>query len=92
MYIGSPYGTLVDDMSFSNGMYFFTYDRPDQNQCAVHQKAGWWYNYCAYALLNGIYYHGGKYQPSGGYYDGIYWKDWGGYDYSMKFVSMTVYQ
>ena len=58
----------------------------------MHQKAGWWYNYCAYALLNGIYYHGGKYQPSGGYYDGIYWKDWGGYDYSMKFVSMTVYQ
>ena len=35
MYIGSPYGTLVDDMSFSNGMYFYTYDRPDQNQCAV---------------------------------------------------------
>lgn len=69
---------------------FQTYDYPDQNQCAVHMRAGWWYNYCAYALLNGHYYSGGPYIPTGGFYDGIFWKDWRGFGYSLKFVSMVV--
>ncbi len=83
---------MADDMSFSNGRYFYTYDYKDQYDCSVHMKAGWWYNYCAYALLNGHYYHGGPYNPTAGYYDGIYWKDWGGFNYSFKFVSMTIYK
>ena len=52
--------------------------------------AGWWYNYCAYALLNGLYYTGGPYTPSGGYYDGIYWRDWLGYGYSLRFTRMSL--
>ena len=52
--------------------------------------AGWWYNYCAYALLNGLYYQAGPYTPSGGYYDGIYWKDWLGYGYSLRFTRMML--
>lgn len=83
-------GDVPDDLSHNNGANFATYDRPDPNQCAAHQKGGWWYNYCTFALPTGQYYHGGPYTPTGGYYDGIYWKDWLGYGYSLKFLSMTL--
>ncbi|XP_061187894.1 angiopoietin-related protein 1-like [Saccostrea echinata] len=88
--IGSFQGQIPDDLSFNNGMYFATYDKPDAHSCAVHQKGGWWYKYCTFALPTGVYYHGGPYTPSGGYYDGIYWKDWQGYGYSLKYLAMTV--
>ena len=84
-------GTVTDDMSFQNGMYFYTYDYPDHNNCALHMKAGWWYNYCAYALPNGHYYTtGGPYAPSGGFYDGVFWRDWQGYGYSLNYIQMAV--
>lgn len=85
-------GNVIDDLSSQSGMYFYTYDRPDQNQCATNQGAGWWYHYCAYTLLNGKYYLGGPYSPSGQFYDGIYWKDWLGYGYSLKSVTMSLYR
>ncbi|KAL5014778.1 hypothetical protein ScPMuIL_009048 [Solemya velum] len=84
-------GSIADDMSFANGQDFHTSDYPDARNCAVNQKAGWWYNNCAYALLNGFYYRGGPYTPSGTFYDGIYWKDWLGYGYSLKYTEMAVY-
>lgn len=83
-------GDVPDDLSHNNRANFATYDRPDPNQCAAHQKGGWWYNYCTFALPTGQYYHGGPYTPTGGYYDGIYWKDWLGYGYSLKYISMTL--
>ena len=67
--IGGFRGNVKDSMAFSNNMRFATYDSPDLHNCATHQHAGWWYNYCAYALLNGKYYHG-PYAPTGGFYDG----------------------
>ncbi|XP_046548746.1 angiopoietin-related protein 2-like isoform X2 [Haliotis rubra] len=88
--IGGFFGSIPDDLSFNNNMPFATYDRPDLKGCASQQMAGWWYNYCSYALLNGVYYNGGSYTPTGSYYNGIYWKDWRGYGYSLKFVSMTL--
>nr|AJA37902.1 fibrinogen-related protein [Littorina littorea] len=90
MFVSGYSGTLPDDFSYHNGMTFQTYDYPDQNKCAVNMGAGWWYNYCAYVLLNGHYYNGGHYTPTSGFYDGIYYKDWNGYGYSLKFVSMVV--
>ena len=83
-------GGLVDDLSDSNGRVFFASDHPDPNQCAVHQRGGWWFNKCAKAFLNGFHYPQGKYTPPGGFYDGIYWKDWLDYDYSLQFVTMAV--
>ncbi|XP_067684576.1 angiopoietin-related protein 1-like [Haliotis asinina] len=88
--IGGFSGSITDDLSYNNNMSFATYDRPDRNGCASQQSAGWWYNYCSYALLNGVYYNGGSYTPTGAYYNGIYWKDWRGYGYSLKFVSMSL--
>ncbi|KAK6175541.1 hypothetical protein SNE40_013986 [Patella caerulea] len=89
--IGGFYSTdVADDLSFDNGYAFATYDKPDVSHCASNQKGGWWYNYCTYALPNGVYYPGGPYTPSSGFYDGIYWKDWLGYGYSLKFISLTL--
>ncbi len=92
MSISGPYGNIPDDMSYSNGCQFGTYDNPDYYHCAVNMHAGWWYNYCAYAMPNGHYYVGGPYPHTGGFYDGIYWKDWHGYDYALKFIAMSVYR
>jgi len=88
--VGSYYGTIPDDLSYSNGRVFYTSDVPDPNNCAKNQRGGWWYNYCSYAFLNGYYYQGGRYTPPGSFYDGIYWKDWLGYDYSLYQVTMAV--
>ncbi|XP_005102272.1 angiopoietin-related protein 6 [Aplysia californica] len=90
LHVGGYHGTLIDDLSYHNNMPFSTVDAPDPYGCAAGTKAGWWYNYCAYALPTGIYYIGGPYRPSGSMYDGIYWKDWHGYDYSLKYISMTL--
>ena len=87
--IGGFHGNVKDSMAFSNNMRFATYDSPDQHNCATHQHAGWWYNYCAYALLNGKYYRG-PYTPTGGFYDGTYWEGWLGFGYSLRFVSMVL--
>ncbi|XP_055346775.1 angiopoietin-related protein 2-like [Paramacrobiotus metropolitanus] len=88
--VGNYNGPVADDLSYSNGKVFYTSDVPDPNLCAVHQRGGWWYNYCSYAFLNGYYYRNGKYVPPGQFYDGIYWKDWLGYDYSLMQVTMAV--
>lgn len=88
--IADAYGNVPDDLSFNNNGQFATYDMPDQHQCAMHMRAGWWYNYCSLALPNGHYYRTSPYTPPGGFYDGIYWKDWQGYGYSLKFISMTL--
>uniref|UniRef100_A0A0B7A0U2 Fibrinogen C-terminal domain-containing protein n=1 Tax=Arion vulgaris TaxID=1028688 RepID=A0A0B7A0U2_9EUPU len=90
LHVGPYQGTLPDELSYHNNMPFSTVDAPDPQGCAANMKAGWWYNYCAYTLPTGIYYTGGWYTPSGTMYDGIYWKDWYGYNYSLKFFSMTI--
>ena len=88
--IGGFRGEVPDSMSYSNNMRFATYDNPDPRNCSINQLAGWWYNDCAHALLNGKYYFGGQYTPTGGYYDGTYWESWLGYGYSLKTVSMVL--
>eukprot|EP00745_Piridium_sociabile_P015741 TRINITY_DN23530_c0_g2_i1.p1 TRINITY_DN23530_c0_g2~~TRINITY_DN23530_c0_g2_i1.p1 ORF type:complete len:256 (-),score=47.63 TRINITY_DN23530_c0_g2_i1:316-1083(-) len=81
---------ILDDLTPSSGMPFHTYDVPDPNNCAVQMKAGWWYNNCAFSLLNGYYYQPGYYVPGYQYFDGMYWESFGGYNNSLKFVSMSV--
>lgn len=92
--LGASSGTFgYDDLAANNGMQFATIDRPDANRCASSMHAGWWYNYCSYALPNGKFYNGGAYPvPPSGYWDGIYYKDWTGYNYSLKYFTMTLYK
>ncbi|CAL1540357.1 unnamed protein product [Lymnaea stagnalis] len=90
LHVGAYRGSLPDELTYHNNMPFSTYDAPDPYGCAANMKAGWWYNFCAYTLPTGIYYNGGWYTPGGSMYDGIFWKDWYGYNYSLKFISWTL--
>ncbi|KAL8600487.1 hypothetical protein ACOMHN_044952 [Nucella lapillus] len=86
----SSHPALLDDLGHSTGMKFYTYDKPDIHGCASQMKGGWWYNYCAYAMLNGYYYPPGPYTPAGTYFDGVFWESFGGYNNSLRYVSMSV--
>ncbi|CAC5372577.1 Ryncolin-4,Angiopoietin-related protein 7,Angiopoietin-related protein 1,Techylectin-5A,Ficolin-2,Ryncolin-1,Tenascin-R,Fibrinogen-like protein 1,Angiopoietin-1,Fibrinogen C domain-containing protein 1-A,Ryncolin-3,Tenascin,Fibroleukin,Fibrinogen C domain-containing protein 1,Ryncolin-2,Techylectin-5B,Angiopoietin-related protein 2,Fibrinogen alpha chain,Ficolin-1,Fibrinogen C domain-containing protein 1-B,Angiopoietin-4 [Mytilus coruscus] len=72
-----------------NGMAFSTWDADNdksQTNCAENSEhAGWWYNSCTRANLNGIYYNGGVIMR-----DGIYWQNWYSSDYSLKTIAMKI--
>lgn len=88
--IVNAYGNVPDDLSYNSNCYFYTYDRPDPHGCATQMTAGWWYNYCTLAHPNGQYYPGGQYTPTTGMYNGIFWKDWLGFGYSLRYIRMTL--
>ncbi|TRY55045.1 hypothetical protein DNTS_020777 [Danionella cerebrum] len=78
-----------------DGRAFSTYDRDHDRyaagNCARYYGAGWWFDSCLAANLNGRYYHG-RYS---GITDGIYWGTWyiltdyrSGERYSFKSVEM----
>ncbi|XP_070613694.1 fibrinogen-like protein 1 isoform X1 [Erythrolamprus reginae] len=72
------------------GMKFSTKDRDNDNyekNCAEEDEAGWWFNRCHTANLNGLYYNG----PYSAKTDnGIVWYTWRGWWYSLKSVVMKV--
>ncbi|KAH3700060.1 hypothetical protein DPMN_075027 [Dreissena polymorpha] len=55
-----------EDFSANNGRPFATYDKLDDHECALHMRAGWWYNFCSNTLPTGKYYKPcGSYTPPG---------------------------
>ena len=79
-----------DSLSYHNGNKFSTYDQDNDGyffgSCAARYKGAWWYNSCHRSNLNGIY-HNGAHKS---YADGVNWKDWKGYNYSLKFTEMKM--
>ncbi|XP_021141555.2 fibrinogen-like protein 1 isoform X2 [Columba livia] len=72
------------------GMKFSTRDRDNDNyegNCAEEEKAGWWFNRCHSANLNGLYYKGPYTAKTD---NGIVWYTWHGWWYSLKSVVMKV--
>ncbi|XP_029442895.1 fibrinogen-like protein 1 [Rhinatrema bivittatum] len=72
------------------GMKFSTPDKDNDNyegNCAEEEQAGWWFNRCHSANLNGLYYKG----PYTAMTDnGIVWYTWHGWWYSLKSVVMKI--
>ncbi|XP_056157541.1 fibrinogen-like protein 1 [Lampris incognitus] len=86
-------GTVEDSFGWYHDKQAFS--SPDTgNICAEISHAGWWYNQCFYANLNGVYYKGGRYLPKVENLlgpDGIVWFSWKDSDYySLKAVSMMI--
>ncbi|XP_038234358.1 angiopoietin-related protein 6 isoform X1 [Dermochelys coriacea] len=84
-------GSAGDSLAWHDGCPFSTLDRDHDaysGSCAQYQKGGWWYNACAHANLNGVWYKGGHYRSR--YQDGVYWAEFRGGAYSLRKVVMMV--
>ncbi|ELU06279.1 hypothetical protein CAPTEDRAFT_3786 [Capitella teleta] len=83
-------GDAGDTMSTShNGMKFSTTDQDNDiysGDCAALYKGGWWYDECHVANPNGLYLNGSHESSA----DGINWKPWKGYHYSLQFFEMKI--
>uniref|UniRef100_H2Z3S0 Fibrinogen C-terminal domain-containing protein n=1 Tax=Ciona savignyi TaxID=51511 RepID=H2Z3S0_CIOSA len=80
-------GTAGDAMQSSK---FTTKDRDqderDGGNCAIVYKGAWWYRSCHSANLNGLYLRGAHES----YADGVNWRFWRGYHYSLKVTEMKL--
>ncbi|CAC5392543.1 Fibrinogen-like protein A,Ryncolin-4,Angiopoietin-related protein 7,Ficolin-1-B,Techylectin-5A,Ficolin-2,Ryncolin-1,Tenascin-R,Fibrinogen-like protein 1,Fibrinogen C domain-containing protein 1-A,Tenascin-N,Ryncolin-3,Tenascin,Fibrinogen C domain-containing protein 1,Ryncolin-2,Techylectin-5B,Angiopoietin-related protein 2,Microfibril-associated glycoprotein 4,Fibrinogen alpha chain,Ficolin-1-A,Ficolin-1,Fibrinogen C domain-containing protein 1-B,Angiopoietin-4 [Mytilus coruscus] len=80
-------GNAGDALSYHNGYRFSTKDKDSTSRkCATKCNGGWWYRGCHYANLNGNYLKG-THRTSG---EGINWKPWKGYYYSLKATRMMI--
>ncbi|XP_028411109.1 ryncolin-1-like [Dendronephthya gigantea] len=83
-------GTAGDSLKKHNGMAFTTKDSDNdidsKGNCAVKFKGAWWYWGCHDSNLNGLYHYGAHTS----FADGVNWKHWKGYDYSLKSTSMKI--
>ncbi|VDI28846.1 Hypothetical predicted protein, partial [Mytilus galloprovincialis] len=84
-------GNVGDSLINShNDMKFSTKDQDNDvkngGSCAVTYKGAWWYRGCHASNLNGLY-HAGNHTS---YADGVNWKSWKGYYYSLKETTMMI--
>ncbi|XP_061595265.1 fibrinogen like 1B [Cololabis saira] len=74
------------------GMQFSTRDQDNdrftQGSCAEENQAGWWFNRCHEANLNGKYYRRGAYKAKVD--NGVVWGPWRGLWYSLRHTAMKV--
>ncbi|XP_059178633.1 angiopoietin-related protein 1-like isoform X2 [Physella acuta] len=59
-------GTAGNSLNAHNNSQFYTIDRSDGYNCAAHYEAGWWFNRCYSAYLNGVWVETSR-------YEGIHW-------------------
>uniref|UniRef100_A0A4V2H8Q9 U11-Liphistoxin-Lth1b_1 n=1 Tax=Liphistius thaleban TaxID=1905330 RepID=A0A4V2H8Q9_9ARAC len=83
-------GNAGDSLTFHSDSQFSTKDRDNDRHPTTHcsqlRKGGWWYKNCIFANLNGIYLNG----TYTGQEEGISWKTWRGFHYSLPFVEMKM--
>ena len=83
-------GTAGDSLSYNNNHPFSTKDQDNDGNsgyhCAQLNTGAWWYDYCTYSNLNGVYYSG----PNSPRTKGVFWVHWKGYSYSLKVTEMKV--
>jgi len=58
-----------------------------KGSCAGWYKAGWWYNRCSESSLNGHHFKGGPFKDP---IAGVEWKQFKGFDYSLKTTEMKL--
>lgn len=56
--VGEYRGNASDSLKYHHNMAFSTHDRDNDassTHCAMYYSAGWWYQHCQYANINGRY-------------------------------------
>ncbi|XP_037091189.1 techylectin-5B-like [Pollicipes pollicipes] len=88
--VGAYTGTAGDGLSSANGVGFTTRDTDNDlygaGNCAELYKGGWWYDACHNGNPNGLYLRG----PHGSYADGIDWRFWRGFHYSLATMEIKI--
>ncbi|XP_071178788.1 microfibril-associated glycoprotein 4-like [Mytilus edulis] len=83
--------TAGDSLTYHTGNMFSTHDRDNDKaaiyNCAGTYKGAWWYKSCHYSNLNGPYLPPGQISS---YANGIIWKTWKGYFYSLKSTKLMI--
>ncbi|XP_034476160.1 fibrinogen-like protein 1 [Drosophila innubila] len=72
--LGEFSGDAGDALKLSKNMKFTTFDRDNDKyyaNCAKERNGGWWYNQCALANLNGLYF-----ERELDKWEGIFWHNW----------------
>ncbi len=78
-----------DSLRYHNGQRFSTKDRDQdtyEDSCSVIYEGAWWYDHCHRSNLNGKYLAGNQ----SSYANGINWKHWKGFYYSLKRTEMKI--
>jgi len=82
-------GKYADSIIGHKGAKFSTKDKDNDNylkSCAQRYHGAWWYTKCHASNLNGLYLRGNH----STYADGVNWKSWKGYYYSLKATRMMI--
>ena len=83
-------GNAGDSLTYHHGRPFSTQSQDNDNwgggKCARSYKGAWWYSRCHYSNLNGLYHRG----QHSSFADGVNWKHWKGYRYSLKRTEMKI--
>ncbi|XP_076072125.1 ficolin-1-A-like [Mytilus galloprovincialis] len=79
-------GNAGDSFTYHNGQKFSTKDKGNSSICAHRYNGAWWYKSCYLSNLNGLYLKGNHKS----YANGINWRDWKGYHYSLKTTTMMI--
>ena len=90
IFVGKSCYFTGDSLSYHNTYPFTTKDRDNDVKmsanCASSYKGAWWYADCHQSNLNGLYSGG----PHESFADGVNWKTWKNYKYSLKYVEMKM--
>ena len=88
-YSGDAGDSMTSSPHSTNGVKFTTNDQDNDNygnNCAIQFKGAWWYSNCHHSNLNGLYLSGAHTT----FADGVNWKAWKGYNYSLKISEMKL--
>lgn len=90
LHLGPYSGNAGDSLSYHRGQKFSTKDKDNDDHaktsCSVAHRGAWWYKSCHHSNLNGHHYEGNHTS----YADGINWKSFHEYHYSLKVSSLSI--